>query len=67
VIGDVWLYGRYATFGVSTGRSRFSIAATMTLFLTAMYFGWPRGTQPNEIEWDVWSAERVSQLQQHGR
>jgi thiol:disulfide interchange protein DsbD len=63
----VWLYGRYNAPGASAGRVRFAIIGAVVLLILGLNVGWPRAAKANDIIWEPWSAERITQLRAEGR
>ena len=55
-----WLYGRYATFGASPGRTRFGVLGGLLLLALGVGLGWPRPPAPTAIVWQPWSPEAVA-------
>ncbi|HVU37201.1 MAG TPA: protein-disulfide reductase DsbD domain-containing protein [Opitutales bacterium] len=59
-----WVYGRFATPAASPSRRRFGQIGALALFaLAAVLAYWPQ----QELNWEPWSAARVTALQKEGR
>lgn len=60
IAAAAWLYGRYATFGASTARTRVGLLGGAALLALGAWLGWPRAAAPADIVWQPWSAEAVA-------
>ncbi len=59
-----WLYGRFATPGVSVGRRRFGQVGTVLLLLGGLALAyWPE----QKLDWQPWSPDLVAKLQKEDR
>lgn len=63
----LWLYGRGTRPGARGSRAKLSVVAGVLVLAAAVLFGWPRAPAPEALQWEVWSSERVQQLQAEGR
>jgi len=63
----IWVYGRWRAPGASAGRARFGLIAGLALIALGGWTGWPSPPAANEIVWDKWSPEAVSQLRADNR
>ncbi len=63
----LWVYGRFGNPAVRAPRRHIAVVAGALLFLFGLGLGWPRATAPDAMTWEVWSPERVAQLQKEGR
>lgn len=63
----LWVYGRFGSMAASASRRRIAIVAGVLLFVLGLGLGWPRVAAPDAMTWEVWSPERVAQLQKEGR
>jgi thiol:disulfide interchange protein len=63
----LWLYGR-ATAPETAVRPRpKTLGVALLIAAAALAYGWPQPASPDDLVWEPWSSERVSQLQAEGR
>lgn len=61
-----WIYGRWAPVGGSIRRRRVIQVMTAAIALYGIYLGWPPAGGGDSLQWEVWSPERVEELQDEG-
>ena len=62
-----WCYGRFTAPGSKPARTRLGIAGGIALLAFGAWLGWPQSAAADDLTWEPWSAERVTQLQAEGR
>ena len=63
-----WIYGRWSTPENSARVRRLGRAGGLLTFLCALYIGFPlTGGAEEDLRWEVWSPEKVSELRAQGR
>jgi thiol:disulfide interchange protein DsbD len=63
----IWVYGRYTAPGSKSGRVKFAFVAGAALLAAGTLLGWPRTAPKDEIVWEKWTPEAVTQAQAAGK